>query len=306
MPTIDYTGSAGVFKHLGALIARINSYEALGDTTLPDGPISGGSLATSSIIPAVFKAADQAITSLLIVAISTPGSPFLGRNPEDLELARGRIFVKAEGVAKGVPFDDMLRGANVRLVTGSGSSEQTAFAPHPKFSMHSFGCHFVEVTWQPEIARLRVSRVVTVMDAGRILNPLTGRNQIQGAVVMGIGMALQEETATDHRFGRFMTHNLADYHVPVNADVHAIDVIFVEEKDEEINPLGIKGVGEIGIVGTASAIANGATWWRSPGAAALTRQAQVAPVMDGKLDLYVGAARSREPRSAFAPCPHGF
>jgi xanthine dehydrogenase YagR molybdenum-binding subunit len=75
-------------------------------------------------------------------------------------------------------------------------------------------------------------------------------------VVGGIGMALHEETATDHRFGRFMTHNLADYHVPTNADVHAIDVIFVDEKDDEINPLGIKRVGEIGIVGTAAAIAN--------------------------------------------------
>src|SRR6201988_1597254 len=162
----------------------------LGDSALPDGPISGGSLATSSVIPAVFKAVYQAFVSLFIVAVSTPGSPFLGHKPEDLALEGGRIFVKAEGVAKGVAFGDVLRRANARLVTGSGSSEQTAFVPNPKFSMHSFGCHFVEVTWQPEIARLRVSRVVTVMDAGRILNPLTGRNQIQGAVVMGIGMAL--------------------------------------------------------------------------------------------------------------------
>jgi len=180
----------------------VNKIEVdLGDSALPDGPISGGSLATSSVIPAVFKAADQAITSLLIVAVATPGSPFLGHKPEDLALEGGRIFVKAEGVAKGVAFGDVLRRANVRLVTGSGSSEQTAFVPNPKFSMHSFGCHFVEVTWQPEIARLRVSRVVTVMDAGRILNPLTGRNQIQGAVVMGIGMALFEHTTYDSQSG---------------------------------------------------------------------------------------------------------
>ena len=106
--------------------------------------------------------------------------------------------------------------ANARLVAGSGSSEQTAFAPNPKFSMHSFGCHFVEVTWQPEIARLRVSRVVTVMDAGRILNPLTGRNQIQGAVVMGIGMALFEETTYDPQNGAPINSNLADYIMTVN------------------------------------------------------------------------------------------
>ena len=92
--------------------------------------------------------------------------------------------------------------------------------------------------------------MVNAVAAGRILNPKIAGSQILGAVVGGIGMALHEETVTDHRFGRFMTHNLADYHVPVNADVHAIDVIFVDEEDDQINPLGVKGVGEIGIVGT--------------------------------------------------------
>jgi xanthine dehydrogenase YagR molybdenum-binding subunit len=107
-----------------------------------------------------------------------------------------------------------------------------------------------------QLGVIRVTRVVSAVAAGRILNPKTASSQILGAVVGGIGMALQEETATDHRFGRYMTHTLADYHVPVNADVQAIEVIFVDEKDEEINPLGVKGVGEIGIVGVAAAIAN--------------------------------------------------
>jgi len=226
----------------------------LGDSALPDGPISGGSLATSSVIPAVFKAADQAITSLLIVAISTPGSPFLGHKPEDLALQDGRVFVKAEGVAKGVPFGDVLRQANARLVTGSGSSEQTAFAPNPHFSMHSYGCHFAEVTWQPEIARLRVSRVVSVMDAGRILNPLTGRNQIQGAVVMGIGMALFEETTYDPQNGAPINSNLADYIMTVNLDAPPIEVHFLDYPDKEINELGARGIGEIGLAGIAAAI----------------------------------------------------
>src|SRR5438552_3107554 len=226
----------------------------LGDSALPDGPISGGSLATSSVIPAVFKAADQAITSLMFVAVGTPGSPFLGRQPTDLALEGGRIFLKAEGVAKGVAFGDVLRRANVRLVTGSGSSEQTAFLPNPKLSTHSFGCHFVEVTWQPEIARLRVSRVVTVMDAGRILNPLTGRNQIQGAVVMGIGMALFEETTYDPLNGAPINSNLADYMMTVNADAPPIDVHFLDYPDKEINELGARGIGEIGLAGVAAAI----------------------------------------------------
>ena len=226
----------------------------LGDSALPDGPISGGSLATSSVIPAVFKAADSALTSLRIVAISTPGSPFLGQKPEDLEFEGGRIFIKAQGPAKGVAFQDVLRNANARLVSGSGSSEQTAFAPNPNFSMHSFGCHFVEVTWQPEIARLRVNKVVSVMDAGHILNPLTGRNQIQGAVVMGIGMALFEETTFDPQNGAPINSNLADYIMTVNADAPPIDVHFLDYPDKEINELGARGIGEIGLAGIAAAI----------------------------------------------------
>ncbi|HEY6803089.1 MAG TPA: xanthine dehydrogenase family protein molybdopterin-binding subunit [Pyrinomonadaceae bacterium] len=226
----------------------------LGDSILPDGPISGGSLATSSVIPAVFKAADQAIVSLMLVAISTPGSPFLGHKPDELTLEGGRVFVKAEGPGKGVPFGDLLRKASARLVSGSGSGAQTVFVPNQKFSTHSFGCHFVEVTWQPETARLRVSRVVTVMDAGRILNPLTGRNQIQGAVVMGIGMALFEETLYDPQNGAPINSNLADYMVTVNADAPPIDVHFLDYPDKEINELGARGIGEIGLAGIAAAI----------------------------------------------------
>src|SRR5713226_1440681 len=226
----------------------------LGDSALPDGPISGGSLATSSVIPAVFGAADQAITSLLLIAVTPPRSPFLGHEPGDLALEGGRVFVKAEGPAQGIPFGDVLRGANARLVTGSGRGEQTTFIPNPKVSMHSFGCHFAEVTWQPEIARLRVSRVVTVMDAGRILNPLTGRNQIQGGVVMGIGMALFEETTYDPQNGAPINSNLADYVMTVNADAPPIDVHFLDFPDKEINELGARGIGEIGLAGIAAAI----------------------------------------------------
>jgi len=226
----------------------------LGDSALPDGPISGGSLATSSVIPAVFRAADQAIASLFITAVTTPGSPFLGRQPGDLALQSGRVFLKAQGPAAAVPFGELLRRANARLVSGSGSSEMTAFAPSPKSSKHSFGCHFVEVTWQQEIARLRVSRVVTVMDAGRIVNPLTGRNQIQGGVVMGIGMALFEETMYDPQNGAPINGNLADYMVTVNADAPPIEVHFLDYPDLDINELGARGIGEIGLAGVAAAI----------------------------------------------------
>jgi xanthine dehydrogenase YagR molybdenum-binding subunit len=227
---------------------------ALGDTLLPPGPISGGSLATPSIVPAVFAAADGAITALLDIATITPGSPFEKRKREDLAFEGGQVFVKAESAARGVPFADLLRRANVRLVSGNGKSEATFGAPQPKFSTHSFGCHFVEVTWQPELARLRVSRVVTVIDAGRILNPLAGRNQIEGAVVMGIGMALLEHTTYDRRNGAPINSNLADYVMAVNADVPPIDVHFLDFPDKEVNELGARGIGEIGLAGVAAAV----------------------------------------------------
>jgi xanthine dehydrogenase YagR molybdenum-binding subunit len=226
----------------------------LGDTTLPQGPISGGSMVTGSVVPAVFAAADNAIASLRNIATATPGSPFEKRKPDELAFEDGRVFVKADGPAGGVPFADLLRRANVRLVTGSGKSEATFGNPKPKFSTHSFGCHFIEVTWQPEIARLRVSRVVTVIDAGRILNPLAGRNQIEGAVVMGIGMALFEHTSYDPQSGAPINSNLADYIVAVNADVPPIDVHFLDYPDKEINELGARGIGEIGLAGVAAAI----------------------------------------------------
>jgi len=227
---------------------------ALGDTTLPEGPVSGGSMATGSLVPAVFAAADNAISSLLSMATTTPGSQFEKRQPNELSFEGGKVFVKADVPAGGVPFADLLRRANVRLVTGSGSGEATFGEKKPKFSTHSFGCHFVEVTWQPEIARLRVSRVVTVIDAGRIINPLAGRNQIEGAVVMGIGMALLEHTTYDPQNGAPINSNLADYIVAVNADVPKLDVHFLDFPDKEINALGARGIGEIGLAGMAAAI----------------------------------------------------
>jgi xanthine dehydrogenase YagR molybdenum-binding subunit len=164
------------------------------------------------------------------------------------------VFVKADGAAGGVPFADLLHRASLRLITGSGKSKATFGNAEPKFSTHSFGCHFVEVTWQPEIARLRVNRVVTVIDAGRILNPLAGRNQIEGAVVMGIGMALLEHTSYDPQNGAPINSNLADYVVAVNADAPPIEVHFLDFPDKEINEVGARGIGEIGLAGIAAAI----------------------------------------------------
>jgi hypothetical protein len=198
-------------------------------------------LVTGSVIPAVFEAADNAITSLLTVATTEPGSTFGNRTSDDLAFESGRVFAKADGPAKGVPFSDLFHRTNMRLVTGNGKSEGTLDEKKPKVSMHSYGCHFVEITWQPAIARLRVNRVVTAIDGGRIINPLAGRNQIEGAVVMGIGMALLEHTTYDPQNGAPINSNLADYIVAVNADVPKLEVRLLDYPGLELNAVGARG-----------------------------------------------------------------
>jgi xanthine dehydrogenase YagR molybdenum-binding subunit len=228
---------------------------ALGDSRLPRGPISGGSMATASVVPAVLQAADNAIASLLDIATKTPGSPFEKRKPDELAFEGARVFVKADGAAsRGTPFADLLKRADLRMISGDGRSAATFGVTGQKFSFNSFGAHFVEIAWQPEIARLRVSRVVTVMDAGRIINTLAGRNQIEGGVVWGIGMALMEHTSYDSRNGAPINSNYADYLVPVNLDVPRLEVHFLDYPDKEVNPLGARGIGEIGLAGVAAAI----------------------------------------------------
>ena len=249
-----YTVMAQVVSHeTGIPLNKIDV--VLGDSSLPPGPISGGSWVTASMTPSVLEAARGAAKSLLLVATKSEGSPFKDRKPDELELADGLIRVK--GQAQGaVPVADVLRIAKINAVSGTGKSDSTLGAAKPKFSFHSYGAQFAEVTWQPEIARLRVSRVVTVIDAGRILNPPTARNQIEGAVMMGVGMALFEETMYDPRTGAPINNNLADYVMAVNADTPKLDVTFLDYPDYELNALGARGVGEIGLAGIAAAIAS--------------------------------------------------
>ena len=228
----------------------------LGDTSLPKGPLSGGSMATGSLIPAVLEAADNAVETLLKAAVKSSGSKFAKMNASDLTLTDGRVHAKSEPAESGVPFAEILRQGNMKVASGKGSSEGTFGGGAPKFSSHSYGAHFVEVTWQPEIARLRVNRIVTVIDAGRIINPLAGRNQIEGAVVMGVGMALFEQTHYDPRSGAPLNSNLADYIMTTHADAPRIDVTFLDYPDFNLNVLGARGIGEIGLAGVAAAITN--------------------------------------------------
>jgi xanthine dehydrogenase YagR molybdenum-binding subunit len=154
-----------------------------------------------------------------------------------------------------VSLIDLMRHSGVATIEESVESEP---APEfdARFASYAHSAVFVEVRVDADFGTVRVTRVVNAVAGGRILNPKTARSQILGGVVWGIGMALHEETFMDHNLGRFMNHNLAEYHVPVNADVQEIDVIFVDEREDALDPLGVKGLGEIGVVGTAAAIAN--------------------------------------------------
>jgi xanthine dehydrogenase YagR molybdenum-binding subunit len=228
----------------------------IGDSSLPAGPISGGSLVTASVIPAVSAACDQAIATLLFTASKAAGSPFRDKTTEELALTSGKIHQKSSAPESGIPCELLLQKSNVREAIGHGKSAMAFLDPSakPTHSMHSYGAHFAEVTWDPEIARLRVSRVVTVIDAGRIINQSPARNQIEGAIV--IGMALFEETRYDAQTGHPVNSNLADYCMTVHADIPNIDVTFLDYPDLVLNEFGARGVGEIGLAGVAAAIAS--------------------------------------------------
>ncbi|RYG39462.1 xanthine dehydrogenase family protein molybdopterin-binding subunit [bacterium] len=240
-------------QRLGIPVEKIEV--VLGDTTLPPGPLNGGSMATGSVIPAVFQAADGAIQKLLLSAVSAKGTEFSGKKPDELAFTEGRIHLKNKAASSGMPFGAALAGARVKAASGRGKAGGT-FGGKPEVSRHSYGVHFVEVTWDEAIARLRVNRIVTVIDAGKIVNPMTARNQIEGSVVMGIGMGLFEETLYDHRNGAPINRNFADYVMATNADVPRVDVHFLDYPDKALNEIGARGVGEIGLAGIASALSN--------------------------------------------------
>jgi xanthine dehydrogenase YagR molybdenum-binding subunit len=235
---------------LGVAIENVTA--KLGDSALPDAPVEGGSFTVSSVGSAIHAACRAVQRELLGLAQKMARSPLAGAKLDDVVFAEGKIRHKHEE-SREVSVADAMRAGKADRIEKEASAEPNE---RSKYSHLTHSAVFAEVKVDEELGVIRVARVVSAVAAGRILNPKLASSQILGAVVGGIGMALHEETVTDHRFGRFMSHNLADYHVPVHADVHAIDVIFVEEKDDEINPLGVKGVGEIGIVGTAAAVAN--------------------------------------------------
>lgn len=226
----------------------------LGDSDLVPGATSGGSTLTATLMPAVADASNAAVRQVLMMAAYRVKA-FDGKKPEELAMSGGRVHVKSQSAESGVPFAEVLQAAKVGYASADGRSGGLGSDTKARdYSTHSFGAQFVEVEWRPQIAQMRVSRVLSVMDAGRIINPKTGTNQIQGGVVMGIGMALLEQTIYDPRNGHPINDNFADYLVATNADVPAIDVHFLGIPDPMMGEYGARGIGEIGLAGVAPAI----------------------------------------------------
>jgi xanthine dehydrogenase YagR molybdenum-binding subunit len=226
----------------------------LGDSTLPVAPIEGGSSHVATVGSAVQGACEKLKKTLFKLASQLPDTPFDKARFADVEFAEGRIRLRREH-GTGIALTALLAAAEMAKV-----EEKYLMLPNMlkqrKYTRAVHSAVFCEVRVDEAFGTVRVTRVVSAVAAGRIINTKTAASQVSGAVVWGISQALHEETHMDHALGRFMNHNLGEYHVAVNADIHDIDVIFVQEDDRIVSRLGAKGVGEIGIVGVAAAISN--------------------------------------------------
>ncbi len=224
----------------------------LGDSSFPEAPTAGGSQLTASLGSAVQAAARNARAQLVQLAIADPKSPLHGANPDDIDAAGGKLFSKSNPSRKAA-FADVVAANGGAPVEVRGD---VSFDKESPYSMHAFGAQFATVRVDPDLGTVRVVKQVGAFASGRIVNAKTARSQYLGGMVFGIGMALLEETRPDRRSGRFMNANLGEYLVPCHADIGEMDVVIVEEDDPHVNPIGVKGIGEIGLVGAAAALAN--------------------------------------------------
>ncbi|MDR5817565.1 xanthine dehydrogenase family protein molybdopterin-binding subunit [Caballeronia sp. LZ033] len=226
---------------------------ALGDSSLPKAPVSGGSQSAASVSPAVRAASLQARDQLIAMALADRGSPVAGLAREDVTVNNGWV-VSLSNPERRDP------AAAVIARNGGKAIEAMATArpgdEKKQYAFHSFGAVFAEVHVDAELGIIRVPRIVGVYDVGTLLNRKTAHSQLMGGIVWGVGSALMEKSELDARYGRYTNANLAEYHVPVNADIGTLDIAFVEHPDPLINPLGARGIGEIGITGVAGALGN--------------------------------------------------
>ena len=228
-----------------------------GSSDLPDAGIAGGSAHTATAGMAIHGAGANAIAQLAELALADERSPLFGGGNAGV-LARGGRLIRRDDESRSESYADILARAGLPEIEGHGRSA-TDPAAASNYAMHAHGAVFAEVKIDPELGQIRATRLVGAFAAGTIINPRLVESQYYGGMIWGMSFALHEQALVDRRSGRILNPNLAEYHVPVNADVPSLDAILVEEADPHVNRLGIKGVGEIGITGTAGAIAN-AVW----------------------------------------------
>ena len=249
----------------------------LGDSLFPKAPVSGGSQTAASVGPAVQAAVEALRKKLTALSQAAPNSPLRGKPADQISFGDSRIFLK-DDETKGESYKEIVKRSGQPLLDAEATAsvatkepltkevnpaekadvvpDDPANADKEKHTFWSFGAQFVEVRVDPDTREVRVSRVVSAFNVGRILNRKTARSQAIGGIVFGVGAALLEETVRDPKTGRFVNTNLADYRVPVNADIPDVEILFVDEPDPFINLMGSRGIGEIGITGMAAAIAN--------------------------------------------------
>jgi xanthine dehydrogenase YagR molybdenum-binding subunit len=228
-----------------------------GTSDLPDAGIAGGSAHTATAGMAIHNAAGDAVAKLADLATNDDRSPLFGAGNAGVIARDGRLF-RRDDESRSESYSDILGRTGLAQVEGHGKSAADP-AAQSTYAMHAHGAVFAEVKVDPDLGQMRVTRVVGAFAAGRIINPRMARSQLFGGMIWGVSFALHERAVMDQRSGRPMNPNLGEYHIPVNADVPSIEAILVEERDPHVNALGIKGVGEIGITGTAGAVAN-AVW----------------------------------------------
>jgi xanthine dehydrogenase YagR molybdenum-binding subunit len=231
-----------------------------GASDLPDAGIAGGSAHTATAGTAIHNAGADVIARLAELALTDKRSPLFGAGNAGVIARAGRLC-RRDDEDRGESYADILGRAGLVQIEGRGTSAADP-AAQSTYAMHAHGAVFAEVKVDPDLGQIRATRVVGAFAAGRIINPRMVESQLLGGMIWGVSFALHEQAVVDPRSGRPMNANLAEYHIPVNADVPSLEAVLVEERDPHVNALGIKGVGEIGITGTAGAIAN-AVWHAS-------------------------------------------
>ena len=249
-------GTATIMSQIAADASGVpveNIRFELGDSSLPPAPGQFGSHTAASVGTAVHAVCTALRQQLLDLAVRNPEWTKHKLQPDDLTLENG-VVRQTRRLKEQLPYSDLLRR---RSLMGLDLTQEADKGPEQeKYSGKSFCANFVEVRVHEATGQVRVSRVVSALDVGRVLNPKTARSQVYGSVVWGIGMALMEQARMDHRFGRYLNNQLAEYHLPVAADVPDIDVLFIDEPDQHLDPMGAKGMGEIGLIGFTAAVAN--------------------------------------------------